>query len=114
MKMKRVHVSFSQTIDIILYAPEDTNEDNIEKIANDLAMDNLRDWDHGGWNVAVGMSSDVTIPDEQLKASPVNAYGYRKCLCKQLDNSAALVLSDSKDDFVNACDASWWIVEETK
>lgn len=110
MKMKQVYIEFEKKIEVTVYVPEDTTSEEVERLANDLAADGLRNWDDPNWEVYVGQMHAEEIPDEKLKLGPPNRYGYRHCLVEEFTRGeGSLLLSDEGDDFVQPEDATWWV-----
>jgi hypothetical protein len=114
MRMKKLSVTFERTISITVYAPEDMADAEIEDVAHDLAADGLRDWDPDDWEAQVSASKEVTIPDDVLRCSPPNAYGYRRCLVPQFNADQVVVVNDDRTDFVAPEDAQWWVVPDAE
>ena len=72
--------------------------------------DGLRDWDDPEWQVYMGQTYVADIPDETLKLSVPNKYGYRRSLVPEFQRGdGALVASDERDDLVQPEDATWWV-----
>lgn len=111
MKMKRVFVTFEQTMTVTVYAPADMADAEIEEVAHDLAADGLSGWDAPEWEASLGGVKEVVLPDETLKCGPTNAYGYRRCLVPQFSGDV-VVVNDDRTDFVAPEDASWWEVPD--
>ncbi len=111
MKIKKVHVRFERAIEVMVYCPEVTTENEIEDIANDLARNGLRGWDPDDWEAYVGRIQNVEINDDELKLGPPNSYGYRACLSQELSKDVSVVVNDEGDDFVCASDATWWVAK---
>lgn len=113
MKMKKTSVTFQKEIVITLFVPEGMDDDEIQKIVDEVAQDGLRAWDDPAWEGWASKPVEITIPDEELKATKPNQYGYQRCLSKTLQQG--LVVNDDSTDIVCPEDATWWVtgLEET-
>ncbi len=108
MKMKKASVTFQKEIAVTLFVPEGMDDDAIQELVDEVAQDGLRAWDDPAWEGWASKPVEITIPDEELKATKPNQYGYRGCVSKTLNQG--LVVNDEKTDIVCPEDATWWIV----
>jgi hypothetical protein len=103
--MRRFTVTFTREMDVSLLAPEDATEEEIQKIADGIDLD---DWDPPEWEASVSGGRKVEVPDSECGLGAPNKYGHRAAV----DGALAkidVVLSDERDDLVCATDASWWV-----
>ena len=108
MRMKRFSVTFEASMDIVVYAPEDTDVSTVRELAEDIAADSK----YGGWEfpefearVVSASTVDVPAEERQIKVD----HGWSHPTSKRFLAESATVLSDSGDDIVSPADAAWWV-----
>jgi hypothetical protein len=87
MKARQAEIVWTKQIKVTVYAPEDMSAEDLRRLARHVSIDGLRDWDEPSWSTLVGVVRDVEYPVL----------------------SDAVVVSDTRDDFVCAEDATWWM-----
>jgi hypothetical protein len=113
MKMKRASVEFTKTIDVTVYVPESMTQAEINRIAEDLAFEDMNGWDDPPWEAFVGRLQTVDVPDADcvLETRPAR-FGSgtvtRPVRDTTFDNENVVVVNDDHTDFVSPIDATWW------
>jgi hypothetical protein len=108
MRMKRFSVTFEASMDIVVYAPEDTDVSTIQELAEDIAADHK----YGGWEfpdfeARVGRAQTVEVPAEERQVT--SNRGRSTPASARFRGEETMMLSDSGDDIVSPEDASWWV-----
>lgn len=116
MKMQEVNVEFVKRLYAKLYVPVDMQQQDVEKLADDVARrGGVAGWDDPGWSVVVYPLQQADLPDEdcQLETRPARYGGGTWTTLPQgslLNGDEVLVASDERDDMVHPLDAHWWRV----
>jgi len=108
MRMKRFSVTFEASMDIVVYAPADTDVSTVRELAEDIAADSK----YGGWEfpdfeARVVSASTVDVPAEERQVRVY--YGRSHPTSKRFLAESATVLSDSGEEIVSPSDAKWWV-----
>jgi hypothetical protein len=90
--MKRALVTFMKEMDVTVYVPDDCDEAELRRVAEEVAAGGMREWDDPDWEVdMVGKLKEADTPPSS--------------------RNDHVCLSDSRDDIIAPEDASWWKAE---
>jgi hypothetical protein len=108
MRMKRFSVTFEASMDIVVYAPEDTDVSTVRELAEDIAADSK----YGGWEfpdfeARIVSASTVDVPAEERQVRVDR--GWSNPTSKRFLAESAMMLSDSGEEIVLPSDAKWWV-----
>lgn len=113
MKMKKVNISYTKEVEVTVYAPEDMDDDAIERIAEEQAHRIDTDGWECEWETYLHVQKyAVTLPEEERvlteRETPLGYTVLSVVANGIFDRDDALVVSDDGDMLVQPEDAKWW------
>jgi len=116
VKLERMTVRWEKAIEIHVLVPEGMTVQEVAAIAENVDVDS---WSSDGWEAWVTATHAVELPEEHRRLAPRTNIAGREYLDvvkgSALDSHGfrdTLVISDDKNDFVDATDASWWLAKD--
>ncbi len=86
--MKCANVTFTKEMSVTVFVPDDCDDAELRRVAEEIAAGGMREWDDPDWEVSAGkLQKTSSLPNP---------------------NDDHVCLSDDRDDIVSPIDANWW------